>query len=85
MLAQESQFIPVATLENNLTRNDMEESTASKPERISPFEDRPFTILENILNDADHFCRGKTSNKHVEDCCSSLNRRFRDLVIDRGF
>ena len=41
--------------ENDFIVLHMEESASSQPERIFPFHDSPFSILEYMLNNTNHF------------------------------
>ena len=48
MLFEKAELIPITSLENDFIVLHMEESASSQPERIFPFHDSPFSILELI-------------------------------------
>jgi hypothetical protein len=53
MQPEEREFVPVATLEHDLTISDVEKAAASKPLRITPLQDGPLAILKQVLRNAD--------------------------------
>src|SRR5262245_4384501 len=63
LLPQERQLVPVTALEHDLVSDDMEEATSAKPQRIPPLKDGPFTIFEDLLDEALHLGRRKTCRK----------------------
>ena len=49
MLFEKAELIPITSLENDFIVLHMEESASSQPERIFPFHDSPFSILEYAM------------------------------------
>jgi hypothetical protein len=83
MEPKEGQFVPVAALKSNLAVADMEDSTASEPLWIAPFQDRHVGILKYILHDANHVGGCKLTGKHGFDRGAAFDRILRNLMVDR--
>lgn len=81
MPPKKCQAIPVSALEPNSAIDDIEEAAAPKSGRIAPFEDGPFPILEQILDDAFHFGVSELAAKHGPDRTSTSYGFLNDLVI----
>ena len=80
---QERKAIPIPSLKGDLVLFDPKEAASAQPERVSPFEDRPLSILENVLDDTDHFRFGKLTREHLADRRPARDRLPDDLMIDR--
>ncbi len=80
---KKSELVPVAPLEDDLIVDDVEESAAPEPERVAPFQNGPFAILENLLDDASHVGRSEFCLKHRADILAADNGLLRNLVIGR--
>ena len=50
MLAQKTEHIPVTTLKFYLAIDDVKETTAAQSEWITPFENGPLAILEDLFD-----------------------------------
>src|SRR5262245_26676411 len=79
---EKRQLVPVPSLELNERISDMEEPTAAKTARISPFENGPFAILEEILHDAHHLGSRELARKHCPDLIPAVDRVLRHLMVD---
>jgi hypothetical protein len=83
MQLKERQLVPVASLKDDLSADDMKKPATSQTKRVAPFENRPFAVFEEVLNDANHFCRAEALTKHPAYGFASFNRAFCYLVVDR--
>src|SRR5262245_19133381 len=80
--AKKRQLVPVASLELNERVPDMKKTTAAKAPRVSPLEDRPFAVLEEILDDAHHVRSRELAREHRSDVLPALDRLFGHLMAD---
>ena len=68
-------------LENDLSVDNMKETTASQAQRISPFKDSPLAIFKDILSDCCHICGSEFSHEHSSDSIDSHNRIICYLMV----
>src|SRR5437660_1123265 len=59
----------------------MEEPATSQTVGVPPLKDRPLPLFEDVLNDAVHFCRGKSGREHLANILSALDRRLSNLMV----
>jgi hypothetical protein len=52
VLAQKTEHIPVTTLKVYLTVDDVKEAATAQTERVTPLEDRPLAVLEDMFDDS---------------------------------
>ena len=81
MLFQECELVPIPTLKDDLFVLDPKEPAAPQTERVSPLENSPLTVLENVLDDAEHLCSSELRFKHLADCLAAHNRFLRYLMV----
>src|SRR5579862_1280433 len=60
----------------------MKEAASPETLRVAPLEDRPLSILEEVLDDANHFRSREASRKHLADRIAALDGIFRNLMVD---
>lgn len=82
LLLHETRPVPIAALEGDLAVADLEEAAAAQTLGVAPFEDRPGTVLEQVLDDADHFGMGEVVLEHGADGRATMDRRLHHLVVD---
>ena len=82
MQLEEGQLVPIAALECDLAAEHVEKPASPEAQRVAPFEDRPFAVLEKIFDDADHFGCGEFPDEHGSDGVASFDRVLGHLVID---
>jgi hypothetical protein len=82
---QERQFVPVASLKDDLSPYDMEEAAASQTQWITPLENGPFSVFKDVLNHTNHLRRGEPRLEHLSDGGSTMDRRLGNLVVDGVF
>lgn len=82
MRFHERELVPVPALKGNFAIADQEEAAAAQPLGVTPFENRPFSILKKIFDDAKHFGGGKTLFKHLPNRAPARGRAFRYLMVD---
>lgn len=71
---EKRELVPVAPLELNLAIVDLEEPAASKSERVTPFQNRPVAVLEDVLHNAHHFGALELGLEHPSDLVAPLHR-----------
>src|SRR5438270_3658818 len=74
-------LVPIAALKSNVAVDHMEEPATSQPVGVPPLKDRPLPLFEDVLNDAVHFCRGKSGREHLANILSALDRRLSNLMV----
>jgi hypothetical protein len=79
----ERQLVPVASLKDDLSIDDMKKAATPQTERVAPFENHPFSIFEEVLNNANHFCPGEAFSKHLAYGFAYFDRVFCYLVVAR--
>jgi hypothetical protein len=79
---QKREFVPITALERDLIAFDPKEAAAAQTKRISPFENRPVSVLEKVFHLTDHLSGGELALKHGADCFSTPNGFVCDLMID---
>src|SRR5260370_40418524 len=72
--------VPIAALRDDFIVLNAEETASAQPERISPLENGPRTILENTVGDADHLGAGKVFGEHFTYRRAPLHRLPNDLI-----
>lgn len=83
MLTQKTEHVPVSTLKAYLPVDDVKKTAATQAEGITPFENGPFAIFENMLDKADHLRQGKLAEKVGANRLPSLKLRSTShLVVD---
>lgn len=80
-MAEDGQFVEVAPLEHDEAINDMEEPAPSEALRISPLEDRPFSVLKQVLDMAMHIGLTEVTKEHRPDGLATLGRFTNHLVV----
>jgi hypothetical protein len=83
LLLLKRQLIEIAALKNDQAIFYVEETAAAQFQRIRPFQDGPFSILENILDPAGHFRPTELTGEHLADGLLS-NYRFPDHLVIYG-
>src|SRR5262249_21824057 len=83
MQFKKRKFVPIAPLKNDLIVDDMEKTAAPQAQRIPPLQNRPFTVLKQVLNDADHFCFGEPVHNHCPDRLPPFHWALRHLMVHR--
>jgi hypothetical protein len=78
---KERELIPVPALEHDFTVNDMEEAAASQAKWITPFEDGPLTVLEDVLHDTHHIGLSEFGCKHPPDGLAAYHGLLGHLMI----
>src|SRR6516165_6134502 len=61
----------------------MKEPAAAQPFRVAPFQDGPFSVLEEVLRNADHLGRGKSGREHSSNSFAPFNWALGYLMVDR--
>jgi hypothetical protein len=79
---EKGKLVPVAALENDLAADDMKEATSSQTFRIAPLQNRPLPILEDVLDDADHLCSGKSIREHLTNGLAAFDRFLCNLMVE---
>lgn len=82
MLPEEGELIPVPSLKVDFATNDVKEATASQTERIVPFQNGPFAILEQVLDNTGHVCGGELSCEHLSYGGAPFNGLVGYLMVD---
>src|SRR5262245_21750699 len=59
----------------------MKEPTATQPQRVKPFENRPLAILKWFFNDAVHVGRREAGSEHFAYLFAASHWRIRDLMV----
>jgi len=77
------QFVPITALESDAPTAHREEAAASETQRIAPFECSDLSRLVNGFDDAGHLGEGELPFEHGADVFAPLDRRLRDLMVDR--
>jgi hypothetical protein len=72
-------------LKDDLSTYDMEEAAASQTQRVTPLENGPFSVFEDVLNDTNHLRGGEPRLEHLSDGGPTMDRRLGDLVVDSVF
>jgi hypothetical protein len=83
LLLLKRQLIEIAALKNDQAVSYVEETATAQSQRIRPFQDGPFSILENILDPAGHFRRAELTGEHLANGFLS-NCRFPDYLVIYG-
>lgn len=83
LLSHERELVPITSLKLNSAVNDVEEATATQAQWIAPFENRPLSILKQVLDDTNHLRPSKLPGKHVANRIDSHDRFTNYLVIRR--
>lgn len=84
MLFEKAELIPITSLENDFIVLHMEESASSQPERIFPFHDSPFSILEYMLMPLAEFFR-EIANKELECKVSGFSSEARKALLTHSW
>lgn len=69
---------------HDLTVDEVKEPAAPQPQRVTPFQDRPLAVFEEVLDETHHAGPGESLGEHPADRLASLDRMLGHLVIDRG-
>src|SRR5437763_12348892 len=77
--------VPIAALKSNVAVDHMEEAATSQTVGVPPLKDRPLPLFEDVVNEAVHFCRGKSGREHLANILSALDRRLSYLMIHGVF
>jgi hypothetical protein len=83
--AQEAELVPVASLEDDLSVDDVEEPAATQAEGVAPFENGPLAVLEQVFHHADHLGLLEAGREHPAKGLAALHGLFGDLMVDGVF
>jgi len=67
MLPQKAQLVPITALGSDSSLDHVKEAAASQAEWITPFENGPFAVLEQVLDNARHLPPLRTPTRHCMD------------------
>jgi hypothetical protein len=83
MLPNESEVVPITALEPDATFHYLEEATPAEAHRISPLEDSPVAVLEQVLDDAGHIGFRELIPEHRVNGVFASYGLLNNLVIGR--
>src|SRR5262249_28926673 len=82
MHLEERKLVPVATLKGDAFVAHGEEPTATKAQRIAPFQRDDIASLVNRFHDASHVSSGKLPLEHRPDRVAPFDWLLRHLMVD---
>jgi hypothetical protein len=75
-------LIKIASLKDDLIALDLEKTTAAQPIGVPPFQYRPVSVLEDVLNYACHLCPAEYDLEHAANLTATTQRVRHYLMVD---
>jgi hypothetical protein len=77
----ERELVPIAALKSVPSVDDAEKTAAAQSFRVAPFQDCSFSVLEEILWNADHLGGRKAGREHRSNVFMSLEKVGQSLSL----